>query len=150
MLHSLPSLFATKKLRGAGPLYSLTWGNGIYLDIITEIMATLREVRKWVRIPTPFEVFSHVWLKAPRQVSENPEVTQICFNALKKKVKAKSKWKKKKKQHPKTVVMFVLFNSAFGEGNGNPLQSSCLENPLNRVVWQATVHGVAKSQTQLS
>ena len=46
--------------------------------------------------------------------------------------------------------MFVLFNSAFGEGNGNPLQHSCLENPLNRVVWQATVLGVAKSQTGLS
>ena len=37
-----------------------------------------------------------------------------------------------------------------GEGNGNPLQYSCLENPMDRGVWQATVHGVAKSQTQLS
>ena len=32
-----------------------------------------------------------------------------------------------------------------GEGNGNPLQCSCLENPINRGAWQATVHGVAKS-----
>ena len=30
------------------------------------------------------------------------------------------------------------------EGNGNPLQCSCLENPMDRGVWQATVHGVAK------
>ena len=37
-----------------------------------------------------------------------------------------------------------------GEGNGNPLQYSCLENPMERGDWQATVHGVAKSQTQLS
>ena len=37
-----------------------------------------------------------------------------------------------------------------GEGNGNPLQYSCLENPMDRGAWQATVHGVAKSQTQLS
>ena len=36
-----------------------------------------------------------------------------------------------------------------GEGNGNPLQYSCLENPTDREAWQATVHGVAKSQTQL-
>ena len=36
-----------------------------------------------------------------------------------------------------------------GGGNGNPLQYSCLENPMNRGAWQATVHGVAKSQTQL-
>ena len=37
-----------------------------------------------------------------------------------------------------------------GEGNGNPLQYSCLENPMERGAWQATVHGVAKSQTRLS
>ena len=36
-----------------------------------------------------------------------------------------------------------------GEGNGNPLQSSCLENHMDRGAWWATVHGVAKSQTQL-
>ena len=35
------------------------------------------------------------------------------------------------------------------EGNGNPLQYSCLEKPMDRGDWQATVHGVAKSQTQL-
>ena len=34
-----------------------------------------------------------------------------------------------------------------GEGNGNPLQYSCLENPTDGGTWQATVHGVAKSQT---
>ena len=37
-----------------------------------------------------------------------------------------------------------------GEGNGNPLQYSCLENPMDRGVWRATVHGVARSWTQLS
>ena len=37
-----------------------------------------------------------------------------------------------------------------GEGNGNPLQHSCLGNPMDRGTWWAIVHGVAKSQTQLS
>ena len=37
-----------------------------------------------------------------------------------------------------------------GEGNGNPLQYSCLENPMDRGAWQATVYGVAKSRTRLS
>ena len=37
-----------------------------------------------------------------------------------------------------------------GEGNGNPLQYSCLENSMDRGAWQATVHGVAKSWTWLS
>ena len=36
-----------------------------------------------------------------------------------------------------------------GAGNGNPLQYSCLENPMDRGAWWATVHGVAKSQTRL-
>ena len=37
-----------------------------------------------------------------------------------------------------------------GEGNGNPLQYSWLGNPMDRGAWQATIHGVAKSQTHLS
>ena len=37
-----------------------------------------------------------------------------------------------------------------GEGNGNPLQCSCLVNPMNGGAWWATVHRVAKSQTRLS
>ena len=38
----------------------------------------------------------------------------------------------------------------YSKGNGNPLQYSCLENPMDRGAWQATVHGVPKSRTQLS
>ena len=37
-----------------------------------------------------------------------------------------------------------------GEGNDTPLQYSCLENPMDRGAWWATVHGVAKSRTRLS
>ena len=37
-----------------------------------------------------------------------------------------------------------------GEGNDNPLQYSCPENPMDGGAWQATVHGVAKSWTRLS
>ena len=37
-----------------------------------------------------------------------------------------------------------------GEGNGNPLQYSCLENPMDWGAWWSTVHGVTKSQVQLS
>ena len=37
-----------------------------------------------------------------------------------------------------------------GEENGDSLQYSCLENPMNRGAWWATTHGVTKSQTQLS
>ena len=37
-----------------------------------------------------------------------------------------------------------------GDGNGNPLQYSCLENPMDGGAWKAVVHGVAKSQTWLN
>ena len=37
-----------------------------------------------------------------------------------------------------------------GEGNGTPLQYSCLENPMDGRAWKAVVHGVAEGQTQLS
>ena len=37
-----------------------------------------------------------------------------------------------------------------GEGNGNPLQYSCLENPMDRGAWQTTVQGARKSRTRLS
>ena len=37
-----------------------------------------------------------------------------------------------------------------GEGNGTPLQDSCLENPMNGGAWKAAVHGVAQSRTRLS
>ena len=39
---------------------------------------------------------------------------------------------------------------SLGEGIGNPLQHSCLENPMDRGAWQAIVQGVGKSQTRLS
>ena len=38
----------------------------------------------------------------------------------------------------------------YGEGNGTPLQYSCLENPMDGGAWLAVVHGVAKSRTRLS
>ena len=41
------------------------------------------------------------------------------------------------------------FGRSPGGGHGNPLQYSCLENPMDRGAWRATVHGIAKSQTSL-
>ena len=51
------------------------------------------------------------------------------------------------KSHPAWRKRVSLFH---GEGNGNPLQYSCLENPVDGGAWCATVHGVAKSWTRLS
>ena len=48
------------------------------------------------------------------------------------------------------AIDFTYGNVYVGEGNGNPLQYSCLKNPMDRGAWWATVHGVAKSRTWLS
>ena len=47
-------------------------------------------------------------------------------------------------------VYLPLPASECGEGNGNPLQYSCLENPMDGGAWQATVHGVTRSRARLS
>ena len=61
--------------------------------------------------------------------------------------------------HYLNETFFLMFKKTFlifwylcsiGEGNGNPLQHSCLENPMDGGAWEATVHGVAKSRTWLS
>ena len=44
----------------------------------------------------------------------------------------------------------IRHNFHFGKGNGNPLQYSCLENPMDGGAWWATDHGVAKSRPRLS
>ena len=44
---------------------------------------------------------------------------------------------------------FSMGKETFGEGNGNPLQYSCLDNPMDGGAWWATVHGVTKTQTWL-
>ena len=49
-----------------------------------------------------------------------------------------------------TQVPSLGWEDPLGEGNGNPLQYSCLENPADRGAWRATVHGVAESWTGLS
>ena len=48
------------------------------------------------------------------------------------------------------ILIIVSTILHIGEGNGTPLQHSCLENPVEGGAWWAAVHGVAKSQTQLS
>ena len=49
-----------------------------------------------------------------------------------------------------TVCLGGGARESYGEGNGTPLQYSCLENPMDGGAWKAAVHGVAEGQTRLS
>ena len=57
-------------------------------------------------------------------------------------------------ENPGIIFAYRMFLSVLsellGEGNGTPLQYSCLENPMDGGAWWTAVHGVAKSRTQLS
>jgi len=55
-----------------------------------------------------------------------------------------------RKAMPKNAPTARQLHSSHGEGNGNPLQYSCLENPMDKGAWWAAVYGVAKSRTRLS
>ena len=50
----------------------------------------------------------------------------------------------------RNVLKLYSDSCYIGEGNGTPLQYSCLENPMDGGVWEAAVHGVAKNRTRLS
>ena len=50
----------------------------------------------------------------------------------------------------KSLIKFGLCYARIGEGNGNPLQHSCLENPMGGGAWRAAAHGVAESRTRLN
>ena len=65
--------------------------------------------------------------------------------------KKKKKEKKKKEStcNAEDLGLIPWLGRSPGVGNGIPLQYSCLENPMDRGAWQATVHKVAHSQTQL-
>ena len=56
---------------------------------------------------------------------------------------------KKKTQSQISYILMHIYGIQVGDGNGKPLQYSCLENPVDRGAWWAAVHRVAQSRTQL-
>ena len=69
------------------------------------------------------------------------------YQALEKSSLLEEFWSQGRKRH---LLYSSLLFAKSGEGNGIPLQYSCLENPLDRGAWKAAVHGVPKSRTRLS
>ena len=86
-------------------------------------------INKTKRIPTEWEkIFANNMIKPNGSVVKNPPV-----NA----------------GDTKDLGLIPGSERSSGRGNGNPLQYSCLGNPMDRGVWQATVHGVAKESDMI-
>ena len=82
-------------------------------------------------------------------MSQNQEATERDWNIQWHK-KQKLKYGNNNPCRREEIINLIKIRPQVGEGNGTPLQCSCLENPMDRGTWQASVHGVTKSQTRLS
>ena len=103
-------------------IWSLGWE-----DSLEKGMATHSSILAW-RIP---------WTEVPGKLQ--PMVSQrVGYD-----------WVTNKQNIPYCKMRIPLNSSGFGEGNGIPLQCSCLENPRDGGAWWAVVSGVAQSQTRL-
>ena len=73
----------------------------------------------------------------------------MCKSLLTVVYSIKNKNKNKRSKIIATIISYE-YTIYIGEGNGNPLQYSCLENPMDGGTWWAAVHGVPRSRTRLS
>ena len=112
----------------------------------------------------------HAWACLPKQETPQAWALQTQLHAVQPQVeravlqqqrpsinKPKKLWKGNRILANLPKYIWSIFNvpkmpkyTWIGEGNGHPLQFSCLENPMDRGAWQATLHGVPKSLTWLS
>ena len=74
---------------------------------------------------------------AARRLSSRGKITSLIMNMLVMRCI----------QHNQVILIYQVSSRICREGNGTPLQYSCLENPMDEGAWQAAVHGVAKSRT---
>ena len=96
-------------------------------------------VVQWLRILLPMLA---IWVRSLVRRTKIPQASGELSLWAATKTQCSQKEKKKKK-------LCFLWLSSIGEGNGNPLQCSCLENPRDRGAWWAAVYGVTQSRTRL-
>ena len=77
-------------------------------------------------------------------LSYKKEYIWVCSNEMDEPRTYYTKWRKSE-----TERQIPYINKYIGEGNGNPLQYSCLENPVDRGAWWAAIYGVAQSRPRL-
>ena len=88
------------------------------------------------------------WASLVAQMVKNPPATRETWVPS---LDWEDPLEKRKATHSSILAWRIQWTvQSIREGNGNPLQYSCLENPMDRGAWWAAVHGVAKSRTRLS
>ena len=96
-------------------------------------------------------VYTYVWVWALNKLKS---FQNMCFKVIKQVTWNVIKQLTKQVTQNVLIIMYKLLtrksSKENGEGNGNPLQYSCLENSMDGGAWWATVRGVAKSRTWLS
>ena len=106
--------------------------HGIFQARLLE-WAAISQIRHNYTYTTSFLSLSVLPLSHPSKLSQRAKLGTLCYIAT---------------SHLLSISHTVVY--IFGEGNGTPLQDSCLENPMARGAWWAAVHGVAKSRKRLS
>ena len=91
----------------------------------------------WSGVPLPSPINMAVFLKLIYSIPTSSQVTLVIKNLP------------ANVGDIRDVGLIPGSGKSPGEGNGNPLQYSCLENPMDRGAWRATVHSIIRSQTQL-
>ena len=94
--------------------------------------------------------FSQLWIEniKKKKIPETPPKQKLEF-AVYQQLFGLPRWRQCKEPACQCECRIRGLGSIPGEGNGSPLQYSCLENPMDRGAWQAAVHGIVKSWTRL-
>ena len=115
--------------------------------MFTAALFTIARTWKQPRFPSADEWIKNFVLQIHNEILLNykKEFIWLSSNEVDETGAYYTEWSK-----PERETQILYINAYIGEGNGTPLQYSCLENPMNGGAWYAAVHGVTKSRTRLS
>ena len=118
------------------------------VNAVTKLWTWLSTAQHWQKRANPHRVFIVIYEHKRRRHWHPTPVLMPGGSHGRKSLVVCSPWGRKESDTTEKLH-FHFSRSCFGEGNGNPLQCSCLENPRDRGAWWAAVYGVTQSWTLL-